>query len=100
MARLSGWQLPLPHPAAILRIHRRALLAVEGLPELVEVLHHAVYPKLAWRVGIHLHHHPRILRTPALAPDLPIRDEELLRRREAIALRSIHVLALRCQCVL
>src|ERR1700712_4526749 len=67
---------------------------MEGLAELLKVLHRSIHAELARRMRIHFHHHPRVLRTPALAPDLSEADEETLRRRETVRLRSIQLLAL------
>jgi hypothetical protein len=38
-AMAPEWIMPLPHPAGLHRVHRLTLGAVEGLAELVEVLH-------------------------------------------------------------
>src|SRR3984885_9149581 len=91
---------PLPDPADVLRIHRRALLAVEGFAELVEVLHPPIHAELAGRVRVHLHHHARVLRAAALAPDLSVLDKELLRRCEAVFFGPVDVFALRGEGVL
>ena len=73
---------------------------MEGFAELVEVLHHSIHAEFAGRVRIHLHHHARVLRAAALAPDLPVLDKELLRRCEAVFFGPVDVFALRGERVL
>src|SRR5258708_39205461 len=86
---------PLPDPASVNRLHRLTSLAVEGVPKLLHIAHHAVHAELHRRVRIGLHLHLRRLPAQSAAPVLPEGQEEPLFRREAIRfVVKVDVLAL------
>src|SRR5258708_1037948 len=80
----------LPDPARIRRHHRLPHLTANRLAELPEVLPRALRPPLACAVWIGLRQHSGILLCLVLAPHLPKRNEEPLRRRVLILL-SVHI---------
>src|SRR5208282_356755 len=74
----------LPHPASVLGNHRLSRLASECLLEGSRILHRAIHAPPTRRVRIGQHPLPRLLIRHVLAPDLPVRKEEPLRRRISI----------------